>query len=90
METNIYEVLPLGNLDFSDMDELKDMFFDRESVESGYDSQAGVYLVRATLKNDSSKRVEFQINANRHIGIYGLIRRMQFARIESEVLKRAS
>ena len=90
METKIYEVLPLGNLDFDDMGELKDMLFDKETVESGYDSKANVFLVRATLKNDRTQRIEFQINASGFMGNPCLIRRMQFSRIESEVRKRAS
>ena len=86
METKTYEILPIGNLDFSDFDDLKDLCFDNESVSSGYDRKAGLFLVSATLKNDSTQKVVFRIG----IHFSWLISAMQFDYIKSQVMERAS
>ena len=86
MDTTTYEVLPIGNLDFSDNDELKDLSFDKDSVTSGYDRKANLFLVSATLKNKPDQKVMFRIG----IHYSWLISVIQFNRIKTEVLDRAS
>ena len=84
MNTKTYEVLPIGNLDFSDTDELKDLCFDKDSITAGYSSKEQAFLVSATVKNDRTKIVVFRIR------IHGFTSVMQFGAIKRQVLDRAS
>jgi hypothetical protein len=84
MNTTTYEVLPTGNLDFSDIDGFKHLCFDKESIDSGYISKEQTFFVSAKLKNDCTKTVVFRI------GIHGFASVMQFDRIKRQVLDRAS
>lgn len=84
MDTRTYEVLPIGNLDFSDVDGLKHLCFDKDSITAGYSSKEQAFLVSANVKNDRTKKVLFRI------GTHGLIGIMQFDRIKRQVLDRAS
>ena len=83
MNTTTYEVLPIGNLDFSDIG-LKDLCFDKDSITAGYNSEAQAFLVSAKLKNDRTKAVIFRI------GIHGWTSAMQFHHIKRQVLECAS
>ena len=83
MDTRTYEVLPIGNLDFANNHELKDLSFEKGSVTSGYDRANALFLVSANVKN-KSKKVVFRIGNN------GFISVMQFNRIKRQVLGRAS
>ena len=44
MDTRTYEVLPIGNLDFANNHELKDLSFEKGSVTSGYDRAKRTYF----------------------------------------------
>ena len=84
MNTTTYEVLPIGNLDFSDTDGLKHLRFDKDSITSEYNSKDRAFWVSAKVKNDRTKAVIFRI------GIHGFASVMQFDRIKRQVLDRAS
>ena len=56
MNTTTYEVLPIGNLDFSDIG-LKDLCFDKDSITAGYNSEAQAFLVSAKLKMIAQKQL---------------------------------
>ena len=83
MDTRTYEVLPIGNLDFDNTPELKDLSFDKRSVNSEYDRATGLFWVSAKLKN-KSRTVVFRI------GNRGLISALQFDCIKRQVMDRAS
>ena len=55
MNTTTYEVLPIGNLDFSDTDGLKHLRFDKDSITSEYNSKDRAFWVSAKVKNDRTK-----------------------------------
>ncbi len=84
MNTTTYEVLPIGNLDFSETDGLKHLCFDQESITSEYNSKDRAFLVSAKVKNDRTQTVVFRIGTRGFIGI------MQFNQIKTQVLDRAS
>ena len=84
MDTKTYEVLSTGNLDFSDIDGLKDLCFDKDSMTAGYSSKEKAFWVSAKLKNDCTKTVVFRIR------IHGRTSVMQFDHIKRQVLDRAS
>ena len=83
MDTRTYEVLPIGNLDFDNIQELKDLSFDMRSVRFEYDQTNGLFRVSAKFKN-KSRIVVFRI------GNKGLISAMQFDCIKRQVMDRAS
>ena len=84
MNTTIYDVLPIGNLDFSDIDGLEHLCFEKDSINTGYSSEQQAFLVSAKLKNDCAKIVVFRIR------IHGFTSAMQFNYIKRQVLDRAS
>ena len=83
MDTRTYEVLPIGNLDFNNSPELKNLSFDKDSVRSGYDRATGEFRVSAKSKN-KSRIVVFRI------GNRGLASAMQFDYIKRQIMDRAS
>ena len=84
MDTKTYEVLSTGNLDFSDIDGLKHLCFDKDSMTAGYSSKEKAFWVCAKLKNHRPSAVVFRI------GTHGLTGVMQFNAIKRQVLDRAS
>lgn len=84
MDTRTYEVLPTGNLAFSDNASLKNLSFEKKSITSKYSRKEKAFFICANLKNDRAKQVIFRIPMR------GFTSCMQFDWIKRQVRDRAS